>query len=213
MAEPIVHLTPDLPATTDLVVIGGGIVGAATAFFARQAGLRAVVLVKRPALCSLTTPASTGAFRAQFDNAEEIALVREGITLFEHFAEATRLPRYDLGIRKQGYLFATPENLAAISGQLKDFFDRCYYPVLDRINGRPYASLVCAGSDGQNAARQIARIATGWRLKAVAEPLIVCTHAQTPEAILAPKQIGAADLERCRALGEALATGLALGVF
>lgn len=113
----------------------------------------------------------------------------------------------------QGYLFATPENLAAISGQLKDFFDRCYYPVLDRINGRPYASLVCAGSDGQNAARQIARIATGWRLKAVAEPLIVCTHAQTPEAILAPKQIGAADLERCRALGEALATGLALGVF
>ena len=112
-----------------------------------------------------------------------------------------------------GYLFATPENLAAISGQMKDFFDRCYYPVLDRINGRPYASLICAGSDGQNAARQMARIATGWRLKMVAEPLIVCTHAQTPEAILAPKQIGAGDLEQCCALGEALATGLALGVF
>ena len=112
-----------------------------------------------------------------------------------------------------GYLFATPENLAAISGQMKDFFDRCYYPVLDRINGRPYASLICAGSDGQNAARQMARIATGWRLKMVAEPLIVCTHAQTPEAILAPKQIGAGDLGQCRALGEALATGLALGVF
>ena len=112
-----------------------------------------------------------------------------------------------------GYLFATPENLAAISGQMKDFFDRCYYPVLDRINGRPYASLICAGSDGQNAARQMARIATGWRLKMVAEPLIVCTHAQTPEAILAPKQSGAGDLEQCRALGEALATGLALGVF
>ena len=112
-----------------------------------------------------------------------------------------------------GYLFATPENLAAISGQMKDFFDRCYYPVLDRINGRPYASLICAGSDGQNAARQMARIATGWRLKMVAEPLIVCTHAQTPEAILAPKQIGAGDLEQCRALGEALATGLALGEF
>ncbi|MEG2048844.1 MAG: flavodoxin family protein, partial [Comamonas sp.] len=104
-------------------------------------------------------------------------------------------------------------NLAAISGQLKDFFDRCYYPALDRIQGRPYASLVCAGSDGSNAARQMARIATGWRLKAVAEPLIVCTHAQTPEAILAPKQIGADDLAACRALGEALATGLALGVF
>ena len=113
----------------------------------------------------------------------------------------------------QGYVFATPENLAAMSGQLKDFFDRSYYGVLDQINGRPYASLICAGSDGSNAARQIARIATGWRLKAVAEPLIVCTHAQTPEAILAPKQIGNEDLERCRALGEALAAGLVLGVF
>ena len=112
-----------------------------------------------------------------------------------------------------GYVFATPENLAAMSGQLKDFFDRSYYPVLDQVNGRPYASLVCAGSDGSNAARQIARIATGWRLKPVAEPLIVCTHAQTPEAILAPKQIGNEDLERCRALGEALAAGLVLGVF
>ncbi len=113
----------------------------------------------------------------------------------------------------QAYVFATPENLAAISGQLKDFFDRSYYEVLDQVNGRPYASLICAGSDGSNAARQIARIATGWRLKAVAEPLIVCTHAQTPEAIMAPKQLGDEDLEHCRALGQSLAAGLVLGVF
>lgn len=112
-----------------------------------------------------------------------------------------------------GYIFGTPENLAAMSGQLKDFFDRSYYAVLDQVNGRPYATLICAGSDGQNAARQIERIATGWRLKPVAQPLIVCTHAQTPEAILAAKQIGADELARCRALGETMATGLALGVF
>ena len=112
-----------------------------------------------------------------------------------------------------GYVFATPENLAAISGLMKDFFDRSYYAALDRLNGRPYATLVCAGSDGSNAARQMARIATGWRLQAVAEPLIVCTHAQTPEAILATKQIGAEDLARCRALGQAMAAGLALGIF
>lgn len=116
-------------------------------------------------------------------------------------------------LQAQGYLFATPENLAAISGLMKDFFDRSYYGVLDRIQGHPYASLVCAGSDGHNAARQMERIATGWRLKAVAEPLIVCTHAQTPEAILAPKQIQAADLQRCEELGQSLATGLALGIF
>jgi multimeric flavodoxin WrbA len=112
-----------------------------------------------------------------------------------------------------GYIFATPENLAAMAGRMKDFFDRTYYPALDRINGRPYASLICAGSDGENAARQIARIATGWRLRAVAAPLIVCTRAQTPEAILAAKTIDPADLDLCRDLGAALAAGLAAGIF
>ena len=113
----------------------------------------------------------------------------------------------------QGYLFATPENLAAIAGVMKDFFDRCYYPVLDRIQARPYALLVCAGSDGGNAVRQAERIATGWRLRKVAESLIVCTHAQTPKAILAPKTIGPADLLACEEIGEALGQGLVMGVF
>jgi multimeric flavodoxin WrbA len=112
-----------------------------------------------------------------------------------------------------GCIFATPENLAAMAGRMKDFFDRTYYPVLERINGRPYAMLICAGSDGTNAVRQIARIATGWRLRPVAEPIIVCTRAQTPEAILAPKTIGPEDLARCEELGAALAAGLAAGIF
>jgi len=112
-----------------------------------------------------------------------------------------------------GYIFATPENLAAISGLLKDFFDRSYYAVLDRLNGRPYASLICAGSDGHNAARQIERIAAGWRLKPVALPLIVCTCAQSPEEILRPKQIDAENLRSCRDIGAALAAGLILGIF
>lgn len=112
-----------------------------------------------------------------------------------------------------GYIFATPENLAALAGQMKEFFDRTYYPVLDRINGRPYAALICAGSDGENAARQIGRIATGWRLRAIADPLIVCTRAQTPEAILAPKQIAATHRDRCAELGAAMAAGMAAGIF
>ncbi len=111
------------------------------------------------------------------------------------------------------YLFALPENLAAIAGRMKDFFDRCYYPVLGRIEGRPYATIVCAGSDGSQAARQVERICTGWRLKAAAPALIVCTHAQTPEQILAPKQIAHAELKRAEELGAALAAGVALGVF
>jgi multimeric flavodoxin WrbA len=112
-----------------------------------------------------------------------------------------------------GYVFATPENLAAMSGQLKDFFDRTYYAALDRLNGRPYGTLICAGSDGRQAAEQIARIATGWRLRAVAEPVIVCTRAQQPEEILRPKIIAAADLKRCGELGATLAAGIAMGIF
>lgn len=110
-------------------------------------------------------------------------------------------------------MFVAPENLAAISGLMKDFFDRCYYPLLGRIEGRAYASLICAGSDGENAARQIARIATGWRLREVAPPLIIRTNAQTAEAILAPKTINGADLARCEEAGLSLAAGLALGIF
>ena len=112
-----------------------------------------------------------------------------------------------------GYIFVCPENLASMAGVMKDFFDRNYYPVLGRIEGRPYATMICAGSDGEGAARQIVRIATGWRLKAVAEPLIVCTHAQTPDTILAPKTISEADLVRCRELGATLAAGLSMGIF
>ena len=116
-------------------------------------------------------------------------------------------------LRADGYIFATPENLGAMSGMMKDFFDRTYYAALDRIIGRPYAALICAGSDGENAARQIERIATGWRLKRAAPPLIVCTHAQTPEEILRPKTIGEDDLNRCETAGATLAAGLALGLY
>lgn len=112
-----------------------------------------------------------------------------------------------------GYLFACPENLASMSGVMKDLFDRCYYPCLDRLNGRPYAAMICAGSDGEGAARQLARIALGWRLKPVAEPLIVNVAAQTPEAILAEKRLTPAQLAPCAELGATLAAGLALGVF
>jgi hypothetical protein len=112
-----------------------------------------------------------------------------------------------------GYLFVCPENLATMSGAMKEMFDRAYYPLLGRIEGRAYATAIAAGSDGRGARAQIDRIVTGWRLRRVADGLIVNLGAQTPEAILAPKQVPAGDLERCRELGATLAEGLALGLF
>lgn len=152
----------------------------------------------------------TGGTQQMAEAAAAAAREQSGVVVKLQRADATQPEDV---LVADGYLFATPENLAAISGLMKDFFDRSYYAALDRVNGRPYAVMICAGSDGQNALRQIDRIATGWRLKAVAQGVIVCTHAQTPERILAPKTIGADDLERCAELGAGLAAGLALGVF
>lgn len=152
----------------------------------------------------------TGAARQMAQAALTGARREETVATTLREADAT-MPE-DL-LAADGYLFACPENLAALSGVMKDFFDRCYYPVLDRLNGRPYGCVIAAGSDGTDAARQLARIATGWRLRAVAEPLILCTRAQTPAAILAPKNVARDDLARCHDLGAALAMGLAAGVF
>lgn len=113
----------------------------------------------------------------------------------------------------EGYVFVCPENLASMSGEMKEFFDRNYYPLLGKIEGRPYATVIAAGSDGTGAQAQIDRIVTGWRLRRIADPMIVCFNAQTPEAILAPKAVLAADLSACAELGQAFAEGLAMGIF
>ena len=153
---------------------------------------------------------ATGGARQMAAAALEGALAEDGV--------ASRMLHAGLAgpadvLGADGYLFAAPENLGSLAGVMKDFFDRCYYPVLGRAEGRPYAVMVCAGSDGQGAVRQVARIATGWRLRAVAAPLVVCTGAQSEAAIMARKVIGGEDLGRCRELGAGLAAGLALGVF
>lgn len=113
----------------------------------------------------------------------------------------------------RGYLFCGPENLAALSGAMKDMFDRLYYPLLGRIEGRAYATIIAAGSDGSGAQRQLDRIVAGWRLRRVTGPIIVNFAAQTPEAILAPKTVAESDLRACEELGAALSEGLAQGVF
>lgn len=111
-------------------------------------------------------------------------------------------------IKADGYLFCAPENLAALSGEMKEFFDRNYYHVLDQLNGRPYVLLIAAGSDGEMAAKQAQRIAVGWRLNLISPHLIINTDAQTAEAILAPKNITESDKLKCAELGGLLAATL-----
>lgn len=112
-----------------------------------------------------------------------------------------------------GYLFVFPENLGTMSGEMKEMFDRCYYPLLGKIEGRPYATIIAAGTDGSGAQAQIDRIVTGWRLRRVADHFIVNLDAQTPEAILAEKHVPAEVLARAGELGAGLAEGLAQGIF
>jgi multimeric flavodoxin WrbA len=152
----------------------------------------------------------TGGARQMAEAAAAGAASEPGINIrLQHAADCNPPDLLD----SSGYIFATPENLGAMAGMMKDFFDRNYYPVLGRIVGRPYVALVCAGSDGENAARQIERITVGWRLRTIAPPVIVCTYAQTPEEIMRPKQIGEYDLGRCRDAGATMAAGLAFEMF
>lgn len=116
-------------------------------------------------------------------------------------------------LRADALVIVAAETLAALSGRIKDFFDRNYYLLLDRCNGRAFASVICAGSDGSAAERQLERIATGLRLRRVAEPVRLMMHAQSAQAILARKQLSAAQRGECEDLGALLASGLALRLF
>lgn len=124
---------------------------------------------------------------------------------------AESMPALLLGA--EGFVFVCPENLGTMSGQMKEMFDRCYYPLLGRVEGRPYATAISAGSDGAGACSQIDRIVTGWRLRRMAEPLIVNLGAQTPEQIRSEKTVSEHDLGLCRDLGSAFAEGLRMGIF
>ncbi|VVS96394.1 flavodoxin family protein [Erythrobacter sp. EC-HK427] len=152
----------------------------------------------------------TGGSRQLAEAAREGALEAGGVDV--RFLAAENAQSSDL-LECDGYIFACPENLAAIAGVMKAFFDRTYYDALGRIEGRPYTALICAGSDGTNARAQLERICTGWRLKRVADTRIVNVGAQTREEILAQKVIGEADLAAARELGAMMAAGLEMGVF
>jgi len=116
-------------------------------------------------------------------------------------------------LRASGYIFVCPENLATMSGEMKEMFDVNYYSVLGKLEGRPYASIIAAGSDGMGTQQQLDRIALGWRLKRVAEPMIVNFAAQTAEEIWSPKILPPSIQKGCLELGQSIAEGIAMGVF
>ena len=136
----------------------------------------------------------------------------EGAGTCARIARADNIQPQDL-LDAAAYIFVCPENLASMSGLMKEMFDRCYYPVLGQIEGRAYATMIAAGSDGEGAQRQIDRMATGWRLRRVADPIIVNMDAQTPQSIMAKKTVPKEELDRCRILGEAIAEGVSLGIY
>ncbi len=111
------------------------------------------------------------------------------------------------------YVFVCPENLGSMAGAMKEFFDQHYYAALEKLNGRGYACIVAAGSDGQGTVRQIERIALGWRLKKMADSVIVNTQAQSPEEIWAVKTLSPAQLKCAEVLGQLAAAGLMLGIY
>jgi sarcosine oxidase subunit beta len=97
------------PKTADAVVIGGGIVGVATAFWLSRAGLDTVLLEMRDGLSTLTTPNSIECFRAQFTEPAMADLALPSIEVFENFAEVVGIPGYDISLCHQGYLFVTDD--------------------------------------------------------------------------------------------------------
>ncbi len=102
-----VILQDQLPPGTQLAIIGAGIAGASTAFWASRAGLSPVVLEALPAPSALTTPVASGGFRLQFDNRAETELARESVAFLVNFTEHTGLTAEPLGIRQPGYLWVT----------------------------------------------------------------------------------------------------------
>jgi multimeric flavodoxin WrbA len=99
-----------------------------------------------------------------------------------------------------GVVFGTPENFGYMSGALKDFLDRVYYPLQGRIQGRPYAVFISAGSDGTGALTALRRILRGFPLREVREPVIIRGEAD------------AGQLRQCEELGLAMAAGLDAGI-
>lgn len=133
-----------------------------------------------------------------------VEAVKRGVADAGDDVELRALPALEAGVDDllwaNGLLIGTPEHFGYMAGAIKDFFDRTFYPVQDRVDGLPYAIFVSAGNDGTGAVTSIQRIAIGYRWKQSTEPLVL------------KGDLSDADLQKCAELGQTMAAGLALGV-
>jgi len=95
-----------------IIIIGGGIIGVASAYFLGKSGFQVTVLERELTLGSLTTAASLQAVRAQFTDPVNIAMMKESLDYYEHFSQILDLPDHNIGFHQQGYLFVTSEEKA-----------------------------------------------------------------------------------------------------
>lgn len=134
-----------------------------------------------------------------------VAAVEQGVLAADESIELRVLPALEAGIDDllwaNALLIGTPEHFGYMSGAVKDFMDRTFYPAEGKVDGLPYAIFVSAGNDGRGAVAAIDRIALGYKWKKVAEPVIVVGDPTD------------ADLQRCAELGQTMAAGLGLGIF
>ena len=150
----------------------------------------------------------TGGTKALVDAALDGALsISETATTLQRAADTTAS---DV-IAADGLVLATPENFGTMSGMLKDFFDRVFYPCETALVGRPYSVIVCAGGDGTGAMRDVDRIVTGWRMRKVHAGLIA--RRVGGMAGSSRGDLSADDIAKARELGMTLAAGLAYGAF
>jgi flavorubredoxin len=137
--------------------------------------------------------------------AELTARVIEGASEFTTEIGLKVVPALEAGVADllwaNALVIGTPEHFGYMSGAVKDFMDRTFYPAAGKVDALPYATYISAGTDGGGAAQSIERIALGYRWKRVAAPLIV----RGDPCI--------ADLDRCRELGQTMAAGLVAGIF
>jgi multimeric flavodoxin WrbA len=144
-------------------------------------------------------------YHTQTGHTEEMAIaVAEGAAGFENTAvtvkragDATVEDLLDC----DGVAIGTPENFGYMSGAMKDFFDRTFYPAQGKIFKKPYVLFISAGNDGTGALNSVDRIARGYPLKRVFDPVI------------AKGEVTDDILDRCRELGQTLAGGCALGIY